>query len=246
MTTKPKGKILLARDIMTRDVCAVRPDASLQDIARLLVDRHISALPVTDTDGRILGIVSESDLLRRGETGTEKHRSWWLEIFVDPDRLAREYVKAHGIKAIDLMTTHVHCIGEDASLAAIADLMEAQHVKRVPVVRDGKLVGIVSRADLVRAILSSGADEEAGQEIVADRKIRAALKARLDAAPWSRKVLVNSTVRHGIVQLSGFVPSDDNRQALRVLVETIPGVKRVDDAMALWPSAIWDIDRLAL
>lgn len=245
MTAKQKGTAFVARDIMTREVRAVRPDTSLQDIARLLVDRHISALPVTDREDRIIGIVSESDLLRRGEVGTEKHRSRWLEIFVDPDRLAREYVKTHGIKAMDLMTTHVHCVTENASLAEIADLMDSQHVKRVPVVRDGKLIGIISRADLVRAILSSGADEEAGRETIGDRRIRGELKARLGAEPWARKVLVNMTVRRGIVQLSGFVVSDARRKALRVLVETIPGVKHVDENMALWPYGSWDVDTLA-
>jgi CBS domain-containing protein len=246
MTTKQTAKALLARDIMTREICTVRPDASLQDIARLLVDRHISALPVTDEDDRIVGIVSESDLLRRGETGTERRRSWWLELFVSPDTLAREYVKAHGVRAIDVMTSHVHCVRESASLAEIADLMEAEHVKRVPVVRAGRLIGIVSRADLVRALLSSAADEETRRETIDDRRIRAKLKARLRAAPWSRKAPLNTTVSQGTIQLSGYFLSDDHRKALRVLAETIPGVNRVDDNLALWPYASWEVDKLAL
>ena len=135
-----------AKDVMTTDVVTVAPDTEVSDIARLLLERHISALPVVDGDGGVVGIVSEGDLLHRRETDTEKHRNWWLGFLVGNEQRAAEYSKSHGTKASEIMSREVVTVNEDAQLGDIAELLEIRRIKRVPVLRDGKLVGIVSRA----------------------------------------------------------------------------------------------------
>ncbi|MDJ1156638.1 CBS domain-containing protein [Chelatococcus sp. SYSU_G07232] len=222
-----------ADEIMTRDVCAVGPETPLAEIARNLVERSISAVPVVDDGNRVIGMVSEGDLLRRHETGTERRRSWWLQVFVDSDTLAREYVKSHGLKAQDVMTRYVHCVPETATLADIADLLERHRIKRVPVVRAGRLVGIVSRGDLVRAFLRLKPGEPIEEASASDRSIRQELAARLKREGWADSIYVLSTVKDGIVELSGLVRSEDQRKGLLVLAGTIPGVKKVEDHLKL-------------
>ena len=140
---------MLARDIMTRNVLVVTPSMTVEEIARLLVTNRVSAVPVVDDNKTILGIVSEGDLLRRPETGSGRRRSWWLELLSDTPTLASDYVKSHGRRARDVMTPRVISVTEDTELGDIADLLETRQIKRVPVARDGKLVGIVSRADII-------------------------------------------------------------------------------------------------
>ena len=133
-----------AKDVMTIDVVTVSPDTEVSDIAKLLLERHISALPVVNSEGQVLGIVSEGDLLHRRETDTEKHRNWWLGFLVGSEQRATEYSKSHGTKASEIMSREVVTVNEDAQLGDIAELLEVRRIKRVPVLRDGKLVGIVS------------------------------------------------------------------------------------------------------
>ncbi len=141
-----------AQDIMTRDVVTVGPDATVQEIAQLLVDRHVSAAPVVDAAGALLGIVSEGDLVRRLEIAGERQPSWWLAMISDPGERAKDYVKTHAQKASEIMTKNVATVNEATSVADIAHLLEERRIKRVPVLADGKLVGIVARADLLRAL----------------------------------------------------------------------------------------------
>lgn len=216
-----------ASDIMTSDVCTVGPDTPLTEVARRLVERRISAVVVVD-EGGVVGIVSEGDLMRRQETQTEHHRSWWLRLFVDNDTLAHEYVQSHGLTARDVMTRHVFGVHADTPLAEVADVLEKHAIKRVPVVDNGKLVGLVSRGDLVRAFLHKRQDSDTAAQR-SDGEIRTELEARMKRESWADTIYVNSVVHDGVVELSGLIQSEDQRQGLRVLAETIPGVKRVED-----------------
>ena len=147
-----------ARDIMTASVVTVRPATEVSEIAKLLLARNISAMPVVVDQDKVVGIVSEGDLMRRSENETERQRSWWIRAFAEPEARARDYIKTHGMCAKDIMSKKVISVSEDTSLADIAETLEKHHIKRVTVMRDGKLVGIVSRANL----LPSCRDEPTG------------------------------------------------------------------------------------
>ncbi|MCW5751280.1 MAG: CBS domain-containing protein [Alphaproteobacteria bacterium] len=217
------------RDIMTSAVITVGPDVPVSEIARQLVEHRISALPVVDGEGRLLGIVSERDLLRRHEIGTEGRHSRWVEFLLDDATLAREYQKSHGARARDVMTRHLACIGEDAGLADLAELMETRKVKRVPVVRDGRLVGIVSRADMVRQIAKAALAEKPAQGKIGDAEIRAELEKRMARESWVGGMFLQTSVQDGVVEFSGLISAVEKRDALRALAEAVPGVSKVVD-----------------
>lgn len=221
-----------AKDLMTRDVVTVSPETPVAAVAQRLVDRRISAVPVVDATGTVLGIVSEGDLLRRRELGTERRSSWWLEVFADPDSRARDYTKAHGLTAADVMTSPVVCAEETAPLATIADMLQAHGIKRVPVLRQGKIVGIVSRADVVRAFAARAAGAPSDGE-TDDRAIERKLRERMAAESWARSGFVNVVVRDGTVELWGFARSEEQRQGLRVLAQEVPGVRKVEDHLTV-------------
>ena len=214
-----------ARDIMTRTVITASPDATVADVAQKMVDQRISAIPVVGSDDHVIGIVSEGDLLRRAEIGTTVKRSRWLEIFITTEQLAREFAVANARFARDVMTTAVVSVAEDESLDEIAELLETHGIKRVPVLRYGKLVGIVSRADLVRTFAAGTATEPAAR--ADDAEISRRFRERLRSEPWANSAWVNYTVRAGTVDLWGLVASEERRRALRILAESIPGVVRV-------------------
>ena len=218
---------MLARDIMTRNVLVVTPSTAVEEIARLLVTNRVSAVPVVDDNKTILGIVSEGDLLRRPETGSGRRRSWWLELLSDTPTLASDYVKSHGRRARDVMTPRVISVTEDTELGDIADLLETRQIKRVPVAREGKLVGIVSRADIIRALAQRQAPAPTGS--IDDNSIREALMAKLDAEPWAEATFINVVVKDGVVTFNGLVSSRAQSAALRVLAEGVPGVKLVEE-----------------
>jgi CBS domain-containing protein len=221
-----------AVDVMTSDVITVDPDMTVQALAALLAANGISGAPVVDSSGGLVGIISEGDLLHRAEIGTaqrhrERRRSWWLDHFASD--LAREYVKSHGRAVKDLMTRDVVTVTEDTDLAEVADLLEAKRIKRVPVMREGKVVGIISRANIVRAVgATKGAPPREGE--VDDRSIRARLLVELHREEWAKVWPEDIIVRDGIVH---FWLSEDEplekRQALRVAAETIAGVRGVEE-----------------
>jgi CBS domain-containing protein len=222
---------MLAKDVMTREVCTVKPDTSVGEIARMLVKRRISAVPVLDDKGKLCGIVSEGDLLRRAETGTERRRSWWLEMLSDNRDLAHDYVKAHGLTAKDVMTPTVVTVSEDTDLAQIAGLLERNRIKRVPVMRQGAVAGIVSRANLLQALATAGARKARAPSD--DRALREAVLKSFKAQPWTPDLTVNVTVQDGQVSLYGLVASEDERRALRVAAEEVAGVGKVQDQLSV-------------
>jgi CBS domain-containing protein len=220
---------MLARDVMTAKVATVAPTLPVEDCARLLLEKHISAAPVVDEKGTVLGIVSEGDLMRRIETHTEKRHSWWLELVSDPAAMARDFVKSTGKRVTDVMTKQVVSVTEETSLGEIADILDKRRIKRVPVVKDGKLVGIVSRADLVRAMLLGAEQKKGGNGVANDAYIRDQFLARLGREPWGPRSFVNIVVKDGAVELYGFALSTDEVRAIGLLAEGLPGVKSVDN-----------------
>ncbi len=221
-----------ARDIMTRSVATVRADTPVTTVAALLLSKGISGVPVVDDDNRVLGMVSEGDLVQRPETGTTPRRSWWLDLLADTEGQARDYIKHHGLRAGQVMSRPVISVVEGTDASEIAALLDRRKIKRVPVVRNGTLVGIVSRADIVRALVGAAARETA-THATGDRAIREALEARAKAEPWANAMFVNFAVENGTVEIAGLVRSDAERQALCVLAERVPGVKAVRDHLTV-------------
>jgi CBS domain-containing protein len=220
-----------ARDVMTTDVITVDPDTTVQALATLLAERGISGAPVVDAGGRLVGVVSEGDLLHRTEIGAARRhrvrrRSWWLDDYASAN--AREYIKDHGRTVRDVMTRDVVTVTEDTELAEVAALLEAKRIKRVPVIRDGKVVGIISRANIVRAVgATKGARAPAGEDD--DRSIRARLLGELGGEEWAKMLWPEDViVRDGIVHfwISDNEPPE-KREALRVAAESISGVRGI-------------------
>jgi len=220
-------------DVMTTNVITVDPDTTVQALATLLSERAISGVPVVDRDKRLVGVATEGDLLHRAETGTERRterrRSRWLDLFGTDQEAARDYVKAHGRTVREIMTREVISVGDTTELADIATLLETKRIKRVPVLRDGKLVGIVSRANLVRALAMTKSEPtfEADSD---DRTIRAKLLAELQGHEWVHMWAADIIVRDRVVHLwFSDDRSEEERQAVRVAAENIPGVQRVEE-----------------
>ena len=218
-----------ARDIMTPKVITVTSGTLVSEVARLLFERRISALPVVDGE-RLVGIVSEADLLHRYEIGTDCALGgdpWWMRLF-SADRSPAEYVKSHARYARDIMTRDVATVAPDTPLAAIATLLERRRIKRVPVLDEEQLIGIVSRSDLVHALVSAArAGAPAGP--ITDDAIRALVLAELRRQGWWRKELSGVTVEQGVVTFAGLIESESERLAARVAAETVPGVHGVVD-----------------
>ena len=224
-----------AADVMVTKVITVTPDASVQEVARMLLDARISGMPVVGSGGKLVGIVSEGDLLHRVETGTVRRRSWWLALLMGKEVLADEFVKEHGRKVRDVMTRDVVTVSPDTPLATIANLLEKNAIKRVPVVTDGKVVGIVSRANLLQALASRGAPV-APVAAVDDARIRESVLHQLDAEPWARPAMINVIVPDGTVELWGIVDSASEKKAVRVAAEVTPGVRAVNDNLVVRPA----------
>jgi CBS-domain-containing membrane protein len=218
-----------AIDIMGRDVVTVGPDTDVLEAARLMAEHDVSALPVVDEGGRVVGIVSEADLIHREEIGTTKQRPWWLEAVTPAATLAEEFAKSHGRKVSELMSAHVVSCGEDTPLSEIAALLERHRIKRVPVLREGVLVGIVSRANLIQALAS--VKQPSAAALDADRAIRAEVLKKLEAQSWTDFGSRNIIVTNGIVHIWGLVGSENERTGLVALAETVPAAKGVVDEM---------------
>ena len=227
-----------AMELMTSEVITVDEDAFVQSVAKLMANHGISAVPVVDKDNRVIGMVSEGDLLHRAETGTERRRSWWLEMMASTNQLAGEYLKSHSGRVKDVMTRNVISVTDTTPVADIAVLLETNRIKRVPVLRDGKLAGIVSRANLVRA-LAMTVNERASSDETDDRAIRDKLLAELKAQKWAEVSPANITVKDGVVHLWSSYFSEQEKRALVVAAETIPGVRRVEDHMRPVPAYLF-------
>ena len=218
-----------AIDVMTSEVISVDENATVPAVAKLLAERGISAVPVVDKDNRVIGMVSEGDLLHRAETGTERRRSWWLEMMASTNKLAGDYIKSHSGRVKDVMTRNVLSVTETTSVSDIAVLLETNRIKRVPVVRDGKLVGIVSRANLVRA-LAMTRSEPAIEADSDDQTIRQKLITELTGQEWVHMWAADIIVRDRVVHLwFSDDRSEEERQAVRVAAENIPGVRQVEE-----------------
>lgn len=221
-----------AKDVMTSPVISVGPDATVSEIAALLFERRISAVPVVE-DGRLVGIVSEADLLHRHEIGTDcvaQSGSWWLRLFA-ADRSIEDYIKSHARSARDVMTREVATVAPDTPVAQIATLLEARRVKRVPVVEAGRLAGMVSRSNLVQALAASAgpARDAPPAPPMTDQAIRAQLLVELRHQSWWRRGQSFVNVEGGVVTYYGTVESQEERDAARVAAENVPGVRRIED-----------------
>jgi len=216
-----------AGDIMTPKVVSVAPDASILEAMQLMLANRISGLPVITENGKLVGIVTEGDFLRRAETGTQHRRSRWLELFVSPGKLAQEYVHTHGRKVSDVMTPDPVTITEDTALDVVVRILEERRIKRLPVVRSGVVLGIVSRANLLHALASLA--HEQTSEGQSDAAIRAQIYAELNRQRWIPKDFINVVVRNGAVEVWGAILDERERQAVRVAIENVPGVKHISD-----------------
>jgi CBS domain-containing protein len=218
---------MIASDVMTRNVISVPPDATIADAVALMLDRGISGLLVVDHSGTLAGIVTEGDLLRRDELGTGRRRSWWLRLIASPGRQAADFTRTHGRKVSDVMTQDVISVSVKSPLEEIVALMEEHRIKRVPVLDDNKVVGVVSRADLLRALAVAAREHAvaAGD----DPTIRNRILETLGREPWAPRTTLNVTVVNGVVDLWGTISNDQERRAICVIAENTPGVKKVID-----------------
>jgi CBS domain-containing protein len=228
---------MTAADVMTQNPITVRRTASILDAIRLMLEQRISGLPVVDEEGGLVGVLTEGDLLRRAEIGTERRTSKWLSILSGPNRQAEDYVRTHGRRVEEVMTTAVASVTEDAPLETIASMMEKKRIKRVPVVNGRRLVGIVSRADLMRVLAKALA--ELPRVNPSDAALREQIDAELQRHAWAGRSNVSVVVTDGIVDLEGCIYSPRDRDALRVVAENVPGVKEVHDHLDYFdPSAV--------
>lgn len=221
-----------ARDVMTTRVVTVGEETRVEDIARLLLEHRISAVPVVDAHRRLVGIVSEGDLMRRAQTEAARPSSLWLRLAALP-REASLYLHAHGRVASDLMTRKVITVDEAAPLAEIVDLLERHRIKRVPVIHHGKVVGIVSRSDLLRRLATARAVLPPSK--VDDRTLRRTLLATMTGEADIDPLFLNVRVEDGIAHLWGLVDSDAERRAARLVAENTPGIRAIDDRLGVMP-----------
>ena len=219
---------MLIQDIMTPAPITVKASSSIVEAAKLLLDNHVSGLPVVDDKGSIVGIVSEGDFLRRGELNTERQRSAFLEFFVSPGRLADEYVHAHGRLVEEVMNTPAKTISPQASASEAVEMMEREGINRLPVIDGEKLVGIVTRSDLLRALAGILAEKVSPH---GDAEIEALIISELGKRSWSQNGFIRVSVKDGIAELSGSIFDERERLAAKVLAENVPGVKAVKDCL---------------
>jgi CBS domain-containing protein len=218
---------MIASDVMTRNVISVPPDATVADAVALMLDRGISGLLVVDHGGTLAGIVTEGDLLRRDELGTGRRRSWWLRLIASPGRQAADFTRTHGRRVSDVMTQDVISVTVTSPLEEIVAMMEEHRIKRVPVLDGNKVVGVVSRADLLRALAVAAREHAvaAGD----DPTIRNRILEILARESWAPRTTLNVTVVNGVVDLWGTISNDQERRAICVIAENTPGVKKVID-----------------
>lgn len=216
-----------ARDVMTTDVIVARPEASVYEIACLMTEKRISGVPVVNKSGDVIGMVSESDLLHRAELGTEPKHKWWLKIFADPDQMARDYAKSHGKRAVDVMARPVVSVEENQELVDVAQVLDSGKIKRVPVLKDGALVGMITRADLVKAL--SQTPRRRSEMTTDNGTLQKRINDEIKNQTWLPSSMLNVLVNNGVVEIWGFIDSQAQKRALRVLIEGIDGVTSIED-----------------
>lgn len=227
-----------ATEFMTPNVVTVGPETLVSEVANLFVERGISGVPVVDGEGKLVGIVSEGDLMRRTETGTERHASWWLRNFGADTDLAAEYRRSHGLKVKDVMTRSVVQVSPEATIGEVAEVLEKNRIKRVPVTRNGRLLGIVSRANLMRVLAATKPVQAVS---VDDKTLRQKIEAELTGQPWAHTYLVNYVVSDGVVHFWGMVGTQEEKLAFATAAERVPGVKRVENHLSLRPAMLYGV-----
>lgn len=218
---------MIVADVMTRTCITVAPGATVEEAVNLMLSRHISGLFVVDAAGELAGVITEGDLLRREELGTQRNRPWWLRLLASPARQALDFTQANGRHVRDVMTADVVSISSDAPLADVVEAMEKHRIKRLPVTEGGRIVGVVSRSDLLRALI--GLERTAGPAGTDDRSLRTAIMTALEAQPWAPATTLNVTVSDAVADIWGSITNQEERRGIRVLVENTPGVKAVHD-----------------
>lgn len=221
-----------AKDVMTTDVVTVSPEMGISDAAKIMLQHHISGVPVIDKDGKLSGILTEGDLMRRAELVTTR-RPWWLTLASTPEEQAEAYTKAHGLTVKEVMTKNAATVDEGDTLDAVAMLFEERGIKRAPVMRGGKMIGIVSRANLLQALAA-----KAGETGPNDEAIRSAILSIARREAGIRVSMIDVTVAHGVVHLWGNVGSEAERNALRVVAKNAAGVREVHDHLRLLPPSV--------
>jgi CBS-domain-containing membrane protein len=225
-----------AKHVMTYPVITATPNRTIREIAQILTSHHISAVPIVDETGKLIGLVSEGDLIRRFEIGTQMRRSWWLSIFTTNARLAEEYARAHAGKVQDVMTQDVISVEPETPLSEIARIFERNRIKRVPVIDEGKLVGIVTRANLVQAIATAPLEQ---QWPLQDDELRDKVLKHLENQIWLNPTQLNVTIENSTVNLWGMVSTESERHAARIAAEEVAGGKTVNNNVALAPAPAW-------
>jgi CBS domain-containing protein len=218
---------MIVADVMTRNCITVAPDATVEEAVNLMLNRHISGLFVVDKAGELAGVITEGDLLRRDELGTQRNRPWWLRLLASPARQAADFTKANGRHVRDVMTEDVLSIAQDSPLEEVVSMMESNRIKRMPVTADGKVVGVVSRSDLLRALIGRARTSE--PLATDDRTIRTAILNALEAQSWAPMTTLNVTVANATVDIWGTITNEEERHAICVVVENTAGVKAIHD-----------------
>jgi CBS domain-containing protein len=218
---------MIVADVMTRNCITIAPDATVEEAVNLMLSRHISGLFVVDKADDLVGVITEGDLLRRDELGTQRNRPWWLRLLASPARQAADFTKANGRHVRDVMTEDVLSIAEDSALEDVVSMMESNRIKRLPVTAGGKVVGVVSRSDLLRALIGRARTSE--PLATDDRTIRTAILNALEAQSWAPMTTLNVTVANAVVDIWGTITNEEERRAICVVVENTQGVKAVHD-----------------
>jgi CBS domain-containing protein len=220
---------MIVADVMTRNCVTIAPEATVEEAVNLMLSRRISGVFVVDNGGDLVGVLTEGDLLRRDELGTERHRPWWLRLLASPARQAHDFTQANGRHVRDVMTEDVLSIAQDAHLEDVVATMEKHRIKRLPVTADGRVVGVVSRSDLLRALI--GRVRPAAPQDTDDRSIRTAILNALEEQSWAPATTLNVTVSDGVVDVWGTITNEEERRGIRVIAENAAGVKSVKDHM---------------
>lgn len=222
---------MIVTELMTKDPTAVQPDTALRDVARIMLEQHVSGLPVQNEAGDLVGIITEGDLLRRAELGTERRDRNWFQVRFTLDRSAEDYARTHGRRVDEVMTRSVVTVTPNTPLADAAELMHKKRLKRLPVLDSGKLVGMISRADFLKALVSELAAADSNEPT--EESIRVHIMGTLMGKNWMPESDMRVDVTGDVVTLTGTVVDDVQRKAVLVVAENTPGVRVVHDHLKL-------------